>query len=115
MNPNNGIDLETTSSEEKYSKSGVPKRLHHSKKGSFFCGDSLRLLQSPTLRYYRGRINLIFTSPPFPLHEKKAYGNLNGQEHLDWISRAAGVFWEMLAPDGSLVVEIGNSWEAGRP
>lgn len=112
---NNGIDLETAISAGKHSQAVIPKRLHQTKKGSFFCGDALRLLQSRVLSYYRGKINLILTSPPFPLHEKKAYGNFNGQEYLDWITRAAGVFWEMLAPDGSLVVEIGNSWEAGRP
>jgi DNA methylase len=67
------------------------------------------------LRPYRGKINLIFTSPPFPLNEKKAYGNFKGEAYLDWISRAAKVFLELLAPDGSLVIEIGNSWEPGRP
>jgi DNA modification methylase len=115
MNPDNGIDPETASSAEQRTQSSIPKRLHQTKKGSFFGGDAVRLLQSRALRYYRGRVNLIFTSPPFPLHEKKAYGNFNGQEYLDWIARAADVFWEMLAPDGSLVVEIGNSWESGRP
>jgi DNA modification methylase len=83
--------------------------------GSFFHGDALRILESQTLRSYRGKINLVFTSPPFPLNDKKTYGNLKGEAYLEWIARAAAVFWEVLAPNGSLVVEIGNSWEPGRP
>jgi DNA modification methylase len=93
----------------------VPKKAHGTSLGSFFCGDALRILQSRSLRAYRGKINLIFTSPPYPLNEKKTYGNLKGEAYLNWIGRAAAVFRELLAPDGSLVVEIGNSWEPGRP
>ena len=29
---------------------------------------------------YQEQINLIFTSPPFPLNRAKKYGNLNGEE-----------------------------------
>lgn len=31
----------------------------------------------------RGKVDLLFTSPPFPLHTKKRYGNLTGDEYLE--------------------------------
>jgi len=62
-----------------------------------------------------GKINLIFTSPPFPLNRKKKYGNLIGKEYIDWFSSFASIFSELLTNDGSIVIEIGNSWEKGRP
>jgi len=63
----------------------------------------------------RGKVNLIFTSPPFALNRKKKYGNLNGKEYLDWLRGLAPIFSELLSDDGSLVVEIGNAWEKGFP
>ena len=63
----------------------------------------------------RGRINLIFTSPPFPLNRKKKYGNHTGEKYLEWIAGLAPRLAELLTPDGSLVIEIGNAWEPGKP
>jgi site-specific DNA-methyltransferase (cytosine-N4-specific) len=63
----------------------------------------------------RGRVNLLFTSPPFPLLRKKKYGNESGQEYIAWLARLAPRFRDLLAPDGSLVIEIGNAWEKGSP
>ena len=83
--------------------------------GSFLIGDSVRLIQDKLLRYYRGKVNLIITSPPFPLNNKKKYGNLQGEEYLQWFTSLAPFFSELLTDDGSIVIEIGNSWEAKRP
>jgi DNA methylase len=63
----------------------------------------------------KGRIQLIFTSPPFPLTKAKAYGNRNGPEYLEWLSGLTPRLVDLLTPDGSLVVEIGNAWESRRP
>ncbi|HSH58498.1 MAG TPA: site-specific DNA-methyltransferase [Acidimicrobiales bacterium] len=62
-----------------------------------------------------GEVNLIFTSPPFPLNRKKQYGNLNGDEYLAWLGDLAPRLVKLLAPSGSLVIELGNAWEQGRP
>lgn len=62
-----------------------------------------------------GRTNLLFTSPPFPLARPKKYGNKTGEEYLAWLIGLAPRFAELLAPDGSVVIEIGNAWEPGRP
>ena len=60
-------------------------------------------------------VNLIFTSPPFPLNRAKSYGNMTGQEYLEWLKKLAVLFSSVLAEDGSVVIEIGNAWEAGIP
>ena len=62
-----------------------------------------------------GKVDLIFTSPPFPLVEKKKYGNLNGQAYLKWMAGLTRQLADLLAPTGSFVIEIGNAWERGRP
>ncbi len=62
-----------------------------------------------------GKINLIFTSPPFPLNRKKKYGNKVGNDYLTWLSEIMTKLSTLLTDDGSLVVEIGNSWEPGTP
>lgn len=60
-------------------------------------------------------MNLIFTSPPFPLNRKKKYGNLQGEDYVKWLSRLGVLFRDYLVDDGSIVIEIGNSWEPQRP
>ena len=72
-------------------------------------------LGSDALRDSRDGVNLIFTSPPFPLKRQKSYGNLTGDDYLRWLSDLAPRLAELLTTDGSIVIEIGNSWEPGRP
>ena len=61
------------------------------------------------------KVQLILTSPPFPLNNKKKYGNLNGEEYLKWFSNLAELFSSILTPNGSIVIEMGNTWEKNRP
>ena len=67
------------------------------------------------LRRYSGKVDLIFTSPPFPLNRKKKYGNLSGDDYVKWLSGLAPKLGQLLKPEGSIVVELGNAWEPGRP
>lgn len=62
-----------------------------------------------------GKIQLILTSPPYPLNKKKKYGNMVGEEYLDWLYSLAPLFSKLLTPDGSIVIEMGNAWEKNRP
>lgn len=62
-----------------------------------------------------GKVNLIFTSPPYPLVVPKKYGNKQGEEYLNWIAQIANSLSNLLTKDGSLVVEIGNAWNKGAP
>jgi DNA modification methylase len=64
---------------------------------------------------YKGKVQLIFTSPPFPLNRKKRYGNLKGDVYSKWLADLAPLLLSLLKPDGSIVIEVGNAWEPGRP
>lgn len=84
-------------------------------KGQFYLGLSEEVLRTKTLRNLKGKIQLIFTSPPFPLNRKKKYGNLQGSEYASRLSSFAPLFSEFLTPDGSIVIELGNAWNSGFP
>jgi site-specific DNA-methyltransferase (cytosine-N4-specific) len=60
-------------------------------------------------------VNLILTSPEYPLLKPKQYGNRTGQAYLDWLIDLAGEWKRMLVDDGSLVVNLGPVWERGQP
>lgn len=83
--------------------------------GSAFCGDSLKLLTSKPFSTQTGKIQLAFTSPPFPLNTKKSYGNLQGEDYVRWFAKFAPLLRDMVTEDGSIVVEIGNAWMPGQP
>jgi DNA modification methylase len=72
-------------------------------------------LTSAHLRKLRGRVNLIFTSPPFPLIRKKSYGNRSGEDYLEWLKSLAPKLAELLSAKGSIVIEVGNAWVKGLP
>jgi hypothetical protein len=60
-------------------------------------------------------VQLVFTSPPFPLNNKKKYGNLKGDAFKEWLRGYAPMLRNVLADDGSIVLEMGNAWEPGQP
>jgi DNA modification methylase len=72
-------------------------------------------LDSKEGRLLKGKVNLIFTSPPFPLVIPKKYGNRQGSDYLDWMANIASRLSELLTEDGSMVIEIGNAWEKKSP
>lgn len=84
-------------------------------RGRFYLGLSEQVLRSRALRNLRGGVQLIFTSPPFPLNRKKRYGNLRGPQYAAWLAGFAHLFAEFLAPDGSVVLELGNAWNPAYP
>ena len=88
---------------------------HKTEMGSYFIGDSVALLGSSALDYLKGKVQLLITSPPFPLNNKKSYGNLKGLEYKQWFTKLAPLFSELLTENGSIVIEIGNSWLPERP
>jgi site-specific DNA-methyltransferase (cytosine-N4-specific) len=60
-------------------------------------------------------VNLIFTSPPYALHFKKEYGNADQSKYVEWFLGFAAEFKRVLKSDGSLVIDIGGSWQPGHP
>ncbi len=91
------------------------KIAYKTKKGIFYKGELQSILCSPKFEKYKGKINLIFFSPPFPLNRKKKYGNFQGEEYMEWLSNIGLLLRDYLAKDGSIVIEVGNSWEQGEP
>ncbi len=83
--------------------------------GRMIHGLSDEILRSGALERFEGKVNLVFTSPPFPLNRKKRYGNKSGEVYIEWLSSYGPLLKKMLAPDGSIVMEVGNSWEQGSP
>ena len=88
---------------------------HETDLGAYHLGDSAELLRSELGEKLRGRVQLILTSPPFPLNRKKSYGNFAAEEYKAWFVGMAPLFADLLTDDGSIVVEMGNSWVPGRP
>lgn len=95
--------------------SSAPTVAYETPRGRLFVGPAEDALASPALDPWRGRVQLVFTSPPFPLHRKKKYGNLNGDAYADWLAGFAIPLTKFLTPDGSIVIELGNGWNPGTP
>ena len=91
------------------------KLVQRSNNGRYYLGDVTSVIQSRNLRNIRNRVQLILTSPPFPLNNKKSYGNLQGEEYLAWFTKLAPLFADLLTDDGSIIIEMGNNWESNRP
>lgn len=78
--------------------------------GSACQGDCLELAQCGS-----DWVDLIVTSPPYALLLKKAYGNVHADDYLEWFKPFAKVFYDALKPTGSLVINIGGTWNQGLP
>ncbi len=92
-----------------------PELVYETDAGQMYCGDTRAFLDSAAGIDLRECVQLVFTSPPFPLIEKKKYGNLRGEEYIEWFAAFATKLRNLLTADGSIVVEIGNAWETGKP
>ena len=55
-------------------------------------GKSDELLADGSLARLERKINLIFTSPPFPLNRKKRYGNETGEAYIKWLCAFGPLF-----------------------
>jgi DNA modification methylase len=83
--------------------------------GTMYQSTVEEFLESSLAHGLRNEVQLVFTSPPFPLNRKKKYGNKTGEEYLEWLSKLAGPLSRLLTDNGSFVVELGNAWEPGEP
>lgn len=88
----------------------------HTTLGKLYVGKCEEVLPTiKSLKTQEGKARLLFTSPPFPLKRKKRYGNLAGEEYVLWLEKLAETFADVVATDGSIVIEMGNAWEPARP
>jgi DNA modification methylase len=79
--------------------------------GKAYLGDSLELMRLLPPQ----SINLAMTSPPFALVFKKAYGNKDQDEYVEWFCTYAREVFRLLTDDGSFVIDIGGAWNKGTP
>jgi len=91
------------------------KVFHKTRLGKYIIGDSLSLLSDGLAKKLKNKVQLIITSPPFPLNKKKSYGNYQGKKYKKWFSEFATIFSHLTKKNGSIVIELGNSWEPNRP
>ncbi len=89
--------------------------IYQTKFGRYFLGDTEKVLETKTIRDLKGQVNLVFTSPPFPLIRKKSYGNKVGVEYIEWLNSYAKKLIALLTNDGSIVMELGNAWVPSQP
>lgn len=78
-------------------------------------GKAEDILRRSWFNRLHGSIQLVFTSPPFPLNRQKKYGNKTGDEYKRWLASFAPLFSDVLTDDGSIVIELGNAWQSGSP
>jgi DNA modification methylase len=95
--------------------SPLMKLAYRTKNGAFYNSSIEEFLESKTAQKYKGKVNLVFTSPPFPLLRKKRYGNYQDEEYVMWLSDLSIKLKSLLSRSGSIVMEIGNTWEKGQP
>jgi site-specific DNA-methyltransferase (cytosine-N4-specific) len=79
--------------------------------GTAICADSLLFID----KLPESSVDLVFTSPPFPLIKKKKYGNVGEEEYVDWILKYCEKFKRVLKDSGSLVIDLGSAWLPGKP
>ena len=60
---------------------------YETSRGQMYQGTVESVLDSDIGRRLRGKVQLIFTSPPYPLNRKKKYGNLKGDLYIRWLGR----------------------------
>jgi site-specific DNA-methyltransferase (cytosine-N4-specific) len=91
--------------------SSVLPPVYSTQRGSIFCADAKDALASIPSE----SIALVMTSPPYALHFKKEYGNADQDEYVDWLMGFIPEIRRVLRPDGSLVLNLGGSWQKGTP
>lgn len=63
-----------------------------------------------------GCVQLILSSPPYPLLREKEYGNLvQADEYIEWLLGIAKDWPRKLTSTGSIVLNLADVWERGRP
>lgn len=60
-------------------------------------------------------LDLALTSPPYALHFKKEYGNVDKDCYVDWFRPFGREIYRTLKQSGSFVLNIGGSYNAGTP
>jgi DNA modification methylase len=92
-------------------KVGTSSVVYRTDRGLQVRGDSLQVLA----RLDDESVDLVMTSPPFALLRKKAYGNEDQAEYVDWLADFGREVQRVLKPTGSLVLDLGGAYRKGVP
>jgi DNA modification methylase len=87
------------------------KNVYRTPLGLQMCGDSLSILRTLP----KESVDLIVTSPPFALLRQKKYGNEGQDNYVAWLSDFGRAALPVLKPSGSLVLDLGGSYQKGKP
>lgn len=87
------------------------KPVYKTELGAAYVGDALDLLKGVRT----DSVDVIFTSPPYALHFKKEYGNVDKDKYVEWFLEFAKEFNRVLKPEGSFFLNIGGSYNKGHP
>lgn len=85
--------------------------LYYTNLGKAYVGDSLELLS----HIPDESIDVVITSPPFALCRKKAYGNVQETEYVNWIKPFGKEIFRILKNDGSFVLDLGGAYKQSMP
>jgi site-specific DNA-methyltransferase (cytosine-N4-specific) len=89
----------------------IIKPIYKTELGSAYCADSLMYMRNMS----SDSVDLVFTSPPYALHFKKEYGNVDQAAYIEWFMPFAKEIQRILKPSGSFVLNIGGTWTPRRP
>lgn len=85
--------------------------LYETRFGAAYLADSLELMREIPDH----SVNAVITSPPYALHYKKEYGNVDKDQYVGWFLPFGAEIKRVLTEDGSFVLNIGGSYNPGEP
>src|SRR6267143_7143877 len=68
--------------------------------GAAYLEDALAVLRALP----NDSVNAVITSPPYALHFKKAYGNVDKKDYVNWFLEFASEIFRVIKTDGSFVL-----------
>jgi DNA modification methylase len=77
--------------------------------GACYEADALEVLR----KLPNNSVSLVLTSPPFALRRRKAYGNVDASEYVEWFWPFAVEIQRVLEKQGSFVFDLGGAWNRG--
>lgn len=81
------------------------------KYGRCLCGDSRKLI----LGVPDNSVDLILTSPPFPVSRVRYEGQPNQEEYVEWLLEFMELAYSKLKYEGSIIIELGLAYEPNHP
>jgi site-specific DNA-methyltransferase (cytosine-N4-specific) len=63
----------------------------------------------------RESVDLLCTSPPYPIVSPKAYGGLDQKSWVEWMLRLCEGWRKLIKPTGSIMLNLGACWMPGMP